>query len=109
MDRGEASSGAARPVPYSAPREIDVDPARPGRPIALDRHSIPPPPDTSLRQARAHPERAADQVLGRLMHLGANVLLPEADAHPDALPLVISHGHFPHDFGGFRETPPDPT
>ncbi len=47
---------------------------------------------------------------GRPMHLGAHVLLPEGfDEHPEArYPLVIIHGHFPHDFGGFREEPPDP-
>ncbi|HZN06760.1 MAG TPA: hypothetical protein VFB65_08240, partial [Pyrinomonadaceae bacterium] len=47
---------------------------------------------------------------GRPMHLGAHVLLPEGfDSHPDArYPLVIFHGHFPADFGGFREQPPDP-
>ena len=41
------------------------------------------------------------------MHLGANVLLPEGfDSHPNArYPLVIFHGHFPADFGGFpRDT-----
>jgi hypothetical protein len=44
------------------------------------------------------------------MHLGAHVLLPEGfDSHPDAhYPLVIFHGHFPSDFDGFREQPPDP-
>jgi hypothetical protein len=44
------------------------------------------------------------------MHLGAHVLLPAGfDEHPEArYPLVIFHGHFPSDFGGFREAPPDP-
>ncbi len=44
------------------------------------------------------------------MFLGAHVLLPEGfDEHPGArYPLVIFQGHFPHDFGGFREEPPDP-
>ena len=43
------------------------------------------------------------------MYLGAHVLLPEGfDENPDArYPLAIFHGHFPSDFGGFRETPPD--
>ena len=38
------------------------------------------------------------------------MLLPEGfDTHPDArYPLLISHGHFPADFGGFRAEPPDP-
>jgi len=43
------------------------------------------------------------------MHLGAHVLLPEGfDEHSEArYPLCVFHGHFPYDFGGFRETPPD--
>ncbi len=44
------------------------------------------------------------------MELGAHVLLPEGfDTHPEAhYPIMIFHGHFPSDFGGFRTTPPDP-
>ncbi len=47
---------------------------------------------------------------GRDMFLGAHVLLPEGfETHPGArYPLVINHGHFSSDFGGWRETPPDP-
>ena len=47
---------------------------------------------------------------GRDMYLGAHVLLPKGfDEHPEAkYPLMIFHGHFPDDFGGFRTTPPDP-
>jgi hypothetical protein len=47
---------------------------------------------------------------GRDMYLGAHVLLPEGwDTHPQArYPLVINHGHFPANFGGFRPEPPDP-
>ena len=43
------------------------------------------------------------------MHLGAHVLLPHGyDTHPDArYPLMIFHGHFPKDFGGFRVETPD--
>ena len=47
---------------------------------------------------------------GRDMYLGAHVLLPkEFEEHPEAkYPLMIFHGHFPTDFGGFRTSPPDP-
>ena len=47
---------------------------------------------------------------GEDVELGAHVLLPEGfDEHPEAkYPLMIFHGHFPADFGGFSETPPDP-
>ncbi len=48
---------------------------------------------------------------GRDMYLGAHVLLPKGfNEHPEAkYPLMIFHGHFPSDFGGFRTTPPDPS
>ena len=47
---------------------------------------------------------------GRDMYLGAHVLLPKGfKEHPEArYPLMIFHGHFPSDFGGFRTSPPDP-
>ncbi len=47
---------------------------------------------------------------GRDMYLGAHVLLPKGFMeHPEAkYPLMVFHGHFPSDFGGFRTTPPDP-
>jgi S-formylglutathione hydrolase FrmB len=46
---------------------------------------------------------------GRDIYLGAHILLPKNfDKHPEAkYPLMIFHGHFPSDFGGFRTTPPD--
>ncbi|MDA0986754.1 MAG: alpha/beta hydrolase-fold protein [Bacteroidetes bacterium] len=46
---------------------------------------------------------------GRPTFLGAHILLPDGfENHPEAkYPLMIFHGHFPSDFGGFRETPPD--
>ncbi|MEO0527131.1 MAG: alpha/beta hydrolase-fold protein [Bacteroidota bacterium] len=46
---------------------------------------------------------------GRDIYLGAHVLLPkDFEEHPEAkYPLLIFHGHFPSDFGGFRTTPPD--
>ena len=47
---------------------------------------------------------------GKPMFLGAHVLVPEGfDEHPEArYPLMIYHGHFPSDFGGFQTSPPDP-
>ncbi|MBM3177225.1 MAG: hypothetical protein FJZ78_04380 [Bacteroidetes bacterium] len=46
---------------------------------------------------------------GKPMFLGAHVLVPEGfEEHPEArYPLMIYHGHFPSDFGGFQTTPPD--
>ncbi len=47
---------------------------------------------------------------GRPTFIGAHILLPEGfEEHTEAkYPLMIFHGHFPSDFGGFRENPPDP-
>lgn len=47
---------------------------------------------------------------GRDMYLGAHILLPHGfDEHPEAkYPVMIFHGHWHQDFGGFRIEPPDP-
>lgn len=44
------------------------------------------------------------------MYLGAHVLLPDGfDENPNQYyPLMVFHGHFPSDLGGFRTIPPDP-
>src|SRR5436189_12815 len=98
---------------YSKPRKVRINPAASGR-IALQlTEEIPPipqPADTQyVKHIRIHSERLS-KFWGRPIYLGAHVLLPEGfDAHPEArYPLVIFHGHFPADFDGFRETPPDP-
>src|SRR5258706_10352811 len=46
---------------------------------------------------------------GRPMYLGAHILVPEGfDEHPQTrYPLMIYHGHFPDDFGGFSTQAPD--
>ena len=72
--------------------------------IALD-SVIPPiadPPTTKYVKHEKIQSELLTEFWGRPMHLGAHVLLPEGfDEHPEArYPLVINHGHFPHDFGG---------
>jgi hypothetical protein len=54
--------------------------------------------------------RRLSEFWGRPMYLGAHVLVPEGfDEHPEArYPLMVFHGHFPSDIGGFRTEPPDP-
>ena len=114
MDRGEGQQWSQAPGNlYSTPRKIALDPAKGGVvTIALDKviPEIPRPADTKyVKHIRIRSEKLS-KFWGRDMHLGAHVLLPEGfDSHPDArYPLVIYHGHFPDDFGGFREAPPDP-
>src|SRR6185436_4796908 len=71
---------------------------------------IEPPKDTKYVKHVKMQSKLLSDFWGRPMYLGAHVLLPEGfESHPEAhYPLVIFHGHFPADFGGFREQPPDP-
>lgn len=74
---------------------------------------IPPieaPEDTEwIKHIKIKSEKLSE-FWGRDMYLGAHVLLPKGfDEHPEAkYPLMVFHGHFPADFGGFRTSPPDP-
>ncbi len=112
MDRGEGQQWNRAPGNlYSRPVKMRVDAAS-RISIALDQ-TIPPiaaPNDTRyVRHVRIQSERLT-KFWGRPMHLGAHVLVPEGfDQHPEArYPLMVFHGHFPADFGGFRLEPPDP-
>jgi hypothetical protein len=114
MDRGEGQQWSRAPGNlYSVPQKIRIDDnQRLGIVIKLDKKIPPiePPKDTKyIKHVKIQSERLT-RFWGRPMELGAHVLLPEGfDAHPEArYPLVIFHGHFPSDFGGFREQPPDP-
>ncbi|MGH9817116.1 MAG: hypothetical protein ACRD6I_13660, partial [Candidatus Acidiferrales bacterium] len=115
MDRGEGQQWNRAPGNlYSTPREVALDPASGDViRIALDKviEPIPDPPETKyIKHVRIQSELLT-KFWGRPMHLGAHILLPHGfDEHPDArYPLVINHGHFPYDFSGFREQPPDPS
>jgi hypothetical protein len=111
MDRGEGQHWNTAPGNLlSAPLRVRIDPAdaAPIR-VVLDREipPIPAPKDTKyIRHERIRSELLT-RFWGRPMHIGACLLLPEGfDEHPEArYPLVISHGHFPYTFEGFRETP----
>jgi hypothetical protein len=113
-DRGEGQQWNRKPGNlYSAPAWIDLDPRR-AEPIrlVLDQEipPIPDPPETKyVKRVRIQSERLT-QFYGTPMYLGAHVLLPEGfDEHPNArYPLVVNHGHFPYDLGGWRTEPPDP-
>ncbi len=113
MDRGEGQRWNRAPGNlYSKPRKVIYEGM--GVPFQLELDSvipgIDPPKDTKYIK---HIEIQSDRLSafwGRPMHLGAHVLLPEGfDENPDArYPLMVFHGHFPADFGGFSPEPPDP-
>src|SRR5690606_21043272 len=113
-DRGEGQQWNRKPGNlYSTPRWVEIGgPARTER-IALDEEvpPIPDPQDTEwVKHVRMQSERLTE-FYGRPMYLGAHVLLPAGfEEHPEArYPLVVNHGHFPADLGGWRTTPPDTT
>jgi hypothetical protein len=114
MDRGEGQQWSSAPGNiYSAAQKVQWEGGRRGT-IRLDLDQVIPalkePADTKyVKHVRIRSDLLS-KFWGRDMFLGAHVLLPEGfDAHPNArYPLVINHGHFPRDLGGWRETPPDP-
>jgi hypothetical protein len=97
---------------FSTPRQIDFDPARAGEiAITLDKvnPAIAEPVDTEfVRHFKLRNERLS-KFWGRDVFIRGHVLVPkDFDRHPEAhYPLMIFHGHFPEDFGGFRTTKPD--
>ncbi len=113
MDRGEGHNWRTAPGNlYSTAEWIELDPDS-GTPLTLELSSaippIEPPEDTKyVRHVRMRSELLSE-FWGRDMELGAHVLVPEGfDDHPEArYPLMVFHGHFPSDFGGFRTEPPE--
>ncbi|MEQ8362186.1 MAG: hypothetical protein RH948_04900 [Cyclobacteriaceae bacterium] len=113
-DRGEGQQWNRKPGNfYSTPVKVEIDPAK-GETISIKMdQEIPPltePEDTKYIKHIKMQSDLLTEFWGKPMSLGAHVLLPEGfDEHPDAkYPLMIYHGHFPSDFGGFRTDPPDP-
>lgn len=114
MDKGEGQRWVQKPGNFfSTPQDVKIDPQKDKIiTIVLDQE-IPPIPDPLETKYIKHikiQSKLLTEFWGRPMFLGAHILLPEGfDTHPEAhYPLVINHGHFPHTFSGFRETPPDP-
>lgn len=114
MDRGEGQQWNRAPGNlYSKPVKLTFDPMSNKRiDLSLDQEIPPIPPlaDTKyIKHVRIQSDRLT-KFWGRPMFLGANILIPEGfDTHPEArYPVMIFHGHFPADFGGFRMEPPDP-
>ena len=113
MDHGEGQQWNRSPGNlYSQPVEVTVtEDGISGLEIVMDQ-KIPPidePEDTPwIKHVKIRSERLSE-FWGRDMYLGAHILLPKGfEQHPEArYPLMIFHGHFPSDFGGFRTTPPD--
>jgi len=113
-DRGEGQQWNRKPGNfYSKPQQVELK-ANETRVIKIQMDqeipAIPEPEDTKYVKHIKIQSKLLTEFWGKPMFLGAHVLLPEGfEEHPNArYPLMIYHGHFPSDFGGFRTTPPDP-
>ena len=114
-DQGEGQHWESKPGNfYSKPVKVLIDPAKGTSTTILMDQVIPTiaePKDTKYVKHIKIQSKLLTEFWGRPMYLGAHVLVPAGfDDHPNAkYPLMIYHGHFPNDFGGFSETPPDPS
>ena len=113
-DRGEGQKWNNKPGNlYSLPVRMKIDPDSTVTHKIWMEEVIPPvePPKDSqyVKHVRIKSQRLTD-FWGQPMYLGAHVLLPEGfEEHQESrYPLVVFHGHFPPEFGGWREEPPDP-
>lgn len=113
-DQGEGQHWESKPGNYfSKPVKVNIDPAAGGTVKIIMDQVIPPIPEPENTRYIRHikiQSKLLTEFWGKPMYLGAHVLVPEGfDEHPEArYPLMVFHGHFPNDFGGFSETPPDP-
>lgn len=97
---------------FSEPVKINIDPSdNTIIDIKLTEVNPPiePPENTRYIKHIKMQSELLTEFWGRPTYLGAHILLPEGfDDHPEArYPICIFHGHYPHDFGGFRTVPPD--
>lgn len=114
MDNGEGQQWNKSPGNiYSKPFKVKVtENGIQNVEVVMDQ-VIPPiqePKDTEwIKHIKVKSEKLSE-FWGRDIFLGAHVLLPKGfNEHPEAkYPLMVFHGHFPSDFGGFKTTPPDP-
>jgi hypothetical protein len=113
-DKGEGQVWNSKPGNlYSEPKKITLKSGETATiPLSLEKEIPPitPPKDTKYIKHVKIQSDLLTKFWGKPMELGACILLPEGfDEHPNArYPLIISHGHFPATFEGFREDPPDP-
>lgn len=113
-DQGEGQHWNTKPGNfYSKPQKISIDPTSSEIfKVVMDQKIEPvkEPVDTKYVKHIKVQSQKLTEFYGKPMFLGAHVLLPEGfDEHPNAhYPIMIYHGHFPEDFGGFSTEDADP-
>jgi hypothetical protein len=113
-DQGEGQHWNTKPGNfYSKPFKIKIESGKSESFKAVMNQKIPPiedPKETKYVKHIKIQSKLLTEFWGKPMYIGAHVLLPEGfDEHPNAhYPLMVYHGHFPSDFGGFSTEAPDP-
>jgi hypothetical protein len=111
-DQGEGQQWSRKPGNiYSKPVKVTVDKDHNASADIVMNQIVPPvkePSDSKYIKHVKIQSKLLSDFWGRPMYLGAHVLVPEGfDEHPEAkYPLMVFHGHFPDDFGGFSTEPP---
>ena len=111
-DKGEGQQWHSKPGNfYSKPVKVSLDPRRSSETKIVMDQVVPAkeePKDTKYIKHVKIQSKLLTEFWGKPMFLGAWVLVPEGfDEHPEAkYPLMVNHGHFPSEFGGFSESPP---
>lgn len=113
-DKWEGQHWNTKPGNYfSKPLKINFNSSNNQKISISMENEIPPiqePKETKYIKHIKMESKLLTEFWGRPTFIGAHILLPEGfEEHTEAkYPLMIFHGHFPSDFGGFRENPPDP-
>ena len=111
-DQGEGQQWHSKPGNiYSKPAKITItENGSDAVAVSIDQKIQPivEPADTRYIKHIKIQSKLLSEFWGRPMFVGAHVLLPEGfDEHPNSrYPLMVFHGHFPSDFGGFSTEPP---
>ncbi|WP_353216904.1 hypothetical protein [Sandarakinorhabdus sp.] len=112
--RGAGQNWRAEPGNIiSEPMKIRFDPASKATVTVPLTKVLPPIAEAKdsefIRHFKIKSERLS-KFWGTDVFIRGHVLVPKGfDKHPNArYPLIVNHGHFPDDFGGFSPTPPDP-
>ncbi len=111
-DQGEGQQWHSKPGNfYSNPVKVTLDPKVSSLTQLTIDQVIPPVSEAKDTKYIRHikiESKLLSEFWGKPMYLGAHVLLPEGfEEHPNAhYPLMVFHGHFPSDFGGFSTEPP---
>ena len=112
-DQGEGQQWNSKPGNfYNRPFKMTIDPTKSEVIKIVMDQKIPPikePKDSKYVKHIKIESKMLSEFWGKPTFIGAHVLLPEGfETHPNAhYPLMIYHGHFPSDFGGFSTEPPD--